>query len=440
MAPEPTCPWKKRKTRRAGRVRALGVGLAAAVAALLAGPSLPTLASAAGTPTGNELIVTPVNVGIGVLLAAQAWTPPVDSNANPINGIAADTITGIGYDPAGTVFGMVCDGNPPTATGWTPVSDCDPLTTSPAIGTGTNGNPTGQFTFGGSEGDQIDVFRGLSPNDQFNCLAPADNPNGIAVDVPNLPAGGEAASIDPTVPSWGANTVGAAGGGTTPCTVRISYSLTSLSTASDKFFPLALPQDATVSNITVPSPPTAVIASPGNGSVIVSWDPPANTGNAAITKYTATAAGVTAASCTTTGALNCTITGLTNGTSYTVTVTATNAAGTSVPSTPSNEATPFGPPGAPTAVNAVAGVGSATISWTAPASDGGSPVTGYAVTASPGGETCLTDGATTCVVTGLIKTAYTFTVQAGNPAGFGPSSTPSAAVTPKGNRGRRGHP
>ncbi len=43
-------------------------------------------------------------------------------------------------------------------------------------------------------------------------------------------------------------------------------------------------------------------------------------------------------------------------------------------------------PGAPTAVSGVAGNGQVTVSWTAPTSDGGSPVTGYVVTGSPAGS------------------------------------------------------
>lgn len=92
--------------------------------------------------------------------------------------------------------------------------------------------------------------------------------------------------------------------------------------------------------------------------------------------------------------------------------------------------TPATPPGAPTGVAAVAGTGAATVSWTAPADDGGSPVTASTVTASPGGATCTTEG-TTCEVTGLTNgRAYTFTVVATNAAGDSQVSAASAPVTP----------
>ncbi|MCF8529345.1 MAG: InlB B-repeat-containing protein [Aquiluna sp.] len=85
-------------------------------------------------------------------------------------------------------------------------------------------------------------------------------------------------------------------------------------------------------------------------------------------------------------------------------------------------------PTAPTSVSATSGDTQATVSWTAP-NTGGSDITSYTVTASPGGATCTT-ATTSCDVTGLTNgTSYSFTVTATNAVGTSSSSASSAAVT-----------
>jgi Fibronectin type III domain/Zinc carboxypeptidase len=202
--------------------------------------------------------------------------------------------------------------------------------------------------------------------------------------------------------------------------------------------PAGYPKTLTV-NATTPAPakptaPSTVTATAGDSTASLSWTPPASDGGSPISGYTVTSSPISAG-CVTTGARTCTITGLSNGTAYTFTVTATNTAGTSPASAASAAVIPNGPvstPGAPTGVTAVPGNASATVRWTAPASDGGSPITGYTITAAPGGRTATTTGATTTTITWLSNgTGYTFTVKATNSAGTSPSSVASAAVTPK---------
>jgi prepilin-type N-terminal cleavage/methylation domain-containing protein len=89
-------------------------------------------------------------------------------------------------------------------------------------------------------------------------------------------------------------------------------------------------------------------------------------------------------------------------------------------------------PSAPTAVSASGGNAQAAVSWTLSSSDGGSTVSSYVVTASPGSFTATAGpAATTAVVTGLSNgTSYTFTVKATNAIGSSPASTISNAVIP----------
>ena len=199
----------------------------------------------------------------------------------------------------------------------------------------------------------------------------------------------------------------------------------------------------TSSQPTAPGAPTGVTATAGNGSANVSWTAPSSNGGSAITSYTVTPyIGSTAqAPVTVTGnppATNTTVPGLTNGTAYTFTVSATNANGTGPASTPSNAVTPSPPtlPGAPTGVTASAGNQSATVSWTAP-NNGGSAITSYTVTPYVGSTAqapvTVTGNppAISTTVTGLTNgTTYTFTVSATNAIGTGPASAASNAVTP----------
>lgn len=95
-------------------------------------------------------------------------------------------------------------------------------------------------------------------------------------------------------------------------------------------------------NAVVPGAPTASTATAGNTQATVTFTPPVSNGGAAITGYTLTAS---PGGATTTGAGSpITMTGLTNGTSYTFTVSATNSVGTGAPSAASNAVTPSVPP------------------------------------------------------------------------------------------------
>ena len=192
---------------------------------------------------------------------------------------------------------------------------------------------------------------------------------------------------------------------------------------------------------TAPGAPTGVSATAGDASATVSWSTPASNGGSAITKYTVAAQPSSGPAVTkdVSSGTSTTLTGLTNGTTYAVTVTATNAAGTGPASSPAVSVTPAAPvaattPGAPTGVTASAGDASATVTWSAPASDGGAAITKYTVTAQPASGTAVTKDVTSAnstTITGLTNdTAYAVSVTASNAVGTGPASSPPASVTP----------
>jgi len=169
-----------------------------------------------------------------------------------------------------------------------------------------------------------------------------------------------------------------------------------------------------------PAAPTAVHVTTSSGQATVSWTAPSNNGGFTISSYAVTS-NPGNLGCTSTGT-SCTVSGLTNGTTYTFTVIARNSSGAGVPSVPTSPVMPVGVPGLPLSLSATGGVGQATVSWAAPASNGGSSITGYTVTATPGGATCATT-LTSCTITGLEKgSGYGFSVVAVNALGAGAAS------------------
>jgi hypothetical protein len=189
--------------------------------------------------------------------------------------------------------------------------------------------------------------------------------------------------------------------------------------------------------LTVPDAPTALAAAPADHALTVSWTAPASSGGTALTWYevravprdpfVATPAAVVVDAATPAA----TVPGLVNGVTYDVAVTARNAVGASLPA--AAVATPRTVPGAPRVTGATAGNARATVTWSSPSTNGGSPVTSYVVTATPGGVVAtVPSDARTATVTRLANgTPVTFTVTALNAAGAGAPSAPSASVVPR---------
>ena len=176
-----------------------------------------------------------------------------------------------------------------------------------------------------------------------------------------------------------------------------------------------------------PNSPTNVSSAQGVvGQAIVSFSAPSYNGGSPITGYTTV---FSPGNIRATGLSSpITVSGLTPGASYTFTVVATNAVGDSKPSTGSITISPT-VPNSPTNVSSTqGGVGQAIVAFSAPAFNGGSPITGYTVVSNPG-NIIVTGSSSPITVSGLTPGAsYTFTVVATNTAGNSPPSSSSNSV------------
>src|SRR5262249_5889459 len=152
---------------------------------------------------------------------------------------------------------------------------------------------------------------------------------------------------------------------------------------------------------TAPGAPTLNSATAGNGSVALAWSAPSD-GGSPITNYRvyrSTATGTETLLTTLGNVTGFTEPSLTNrGTDFHK-GSAVNPVGEGVLSN-ERSATPATVPNAPTLTAATPGNGTVTVSWNAPASNGGSPITSYTATASPGGASCSTVGLS-CNLVGL---------------------------------------
>lgn len=239
-------------------------------------------------------------------------------------------------------------------------------------------------------------------------------------------ANGTIASVSGSGSSFTVTVSGIVGNGTIKVNLNAS---TNIADAAGNAGPVAFTSGSshTVAIPTAPGAPTIGTATAGDGQVSVTFTAPGSNGGSAITTYTATASpGGAFGTCAGPAACTATVTGLTNGTAYTFTVTATNAIGTSVASGASNSATPkgnqtitFPNPGAqnfgttPDLSSTASATSSLTVSFT-------SSTTGVCTITSGGALTFVTAGSCTIDADQAGNTAWnaattvaqTFTVNA----------------------------
>jgi predicted RNase H-like nuclease len=361
---------------------------------------------------------------------ALSWTAPASNGGSPITGyVITPSIAGVAQTPvtftsaatAQTVTGLT-NGTAYTFT----------AAAFNAVGTGPASTPSTPVTPATEAGAPTGVS-GTSGNTQvaLSWTAPASDGGSAITGYIVTPSIGGVAQIPVAFSSTTTAQI------VTGLTNGTAYTFSVATLNAVGTGPGSAPSAAVIP-ATEAGAPTGVSGTSGNTQVALSWTAPASDGGSAITGYVVTPsiAGVAQTPVTFTSAATAqTLTGLTNGTPYTFSVAAINGVGTGPGSTPSSAVTPATTPGAPTGVSGTSGDSQVTLSWTAPASDGGSAVTGYIVTPYLGGvaqtPTTFMSAATAQIVTGLTNgTAYTFTVAAINGAGTGPGSTPSGAVTP----------
>ena len=381
----------------------------------------PASAATTAITVGAPLAPTAVSAVAGNGQVTLSWTAPAD-NGSAINAyVVTPSVSGVAQTPVvlGSTTTTVAVDGLVNGTAYTFT-----VAATNANGTGPASAATTAVTVGAPLAPT--AVSAVAGNGQvtLSWTAPADNGSAISAYV--VTPFVKAVAQTPVVLSSTATT------GVVPGLVNgTAYTLTVAATNANGTGPAS----AATTAITVGAPlaPTAVSAVAGNGQASLTWTAPTNNGSTinsyVITPFVGTTklpakiflAGTTQ-----------TFTGLTNGTTYTFTVTAANANGTGPASTPTAAIT-VGVPLAPTAVSVVAGDGQASLTWTAPASNG-SAISAYVITPFVSGvaqpPVVLGSPATTGVVPGLVNgTAYTFTVAATNANGTGPASTPTGAVT-----------
>ena len=397
--------------------------------------------------TASPILVAGLSNGISYACAVTATnangTTPASDSAS-VTPTAAATLPGaptINFATAGDTLATV-DFSPPGSNGGAAISNyivsCGTLTasglSSPVTVTGLSNGVN--YSCAVAAVNSV----GTGPQSMPRTVMPG-TPPGAPV-IANVVAGNAQATIAFTTPANGGSPIigygvscnsgqvtasgsssplvlaGLANGTTYSCTVA----------ATNSFGPGAASAPVTVTPLSVPGAPNIVSATAGNTIANINFTPPANNGGSAITGFTATCnPGVLSASG---GNSPISVSGLSNGTTYSCSVTAMNANG---PSTASGivNVVPASVPNAPVIGTTIPGDGQGSVSFSTPGSNGGSAIISFTATC---GAISAAGPASPITVTGLVNnTTYGCSVIATNAIGSSAASatnsvTPSALV------------
>ena len=188
----------------------------------------------------------------------------------------------------------------------------------------------------------------------------------------------------------------------------------------------ATPRPAAVA----PTAPRDLAAAPGDAGVTLTWSPPADDGGSALTGYQYQVDQGDWINAGAAAARSVVVSGLESVRSYIFSVRAVNGTGPGAVATVL--ATPRGVPSAPRNLAAEPGVAEVTLTWSPPADDGGSAVTGYQYRVDQGNWINAGAAAARSVVVSGLESGrqYRFAVRAVN--GIGPGAVATVLATPRG--------
>jgi uncharacterized repeat protein (TIGR02543 family) len=255
------------------------------------------LTPAFGTPTSTA---TGYTVQITNYSASYTWAGTATASGSvAISNTGLVTVTGVAAGTSSTAtITTARDGYTGGSSNVTGASFSTAAPGAPTIGTATLGNGSATVTF------------------------TAPTPNGGST-ITSYTATSNPGGFTGTLPGAGSGTITVSG-----LTNGTAYTFTVTATNANGTSSASAASNSVIPR-TVPGAPTSFAATAGNNQVALTWAAPSSNGGSAITGYTVTSSpSVTApASCTNTANLSCTFTGLTNGTAYTFTIRAINAAG-----------------------------------------------------------------------------------------------------------------